>query len=150
MEEKMNDTYLLGMMEGQLDMESEERHPLTLAYLGDAVYELFVRNYLLSHGLAKSQELQKEAVRFVSANAQAEFVRILQPALTEEERDIIRKGRNCKSRNIPKNSSVSQYRYSTGLEALIGQLYLRGEAARLTEIMKIIFEEMEKRVSDVE
>ena len=111
--------------------------PLALAYLGDAVYDLYVRQYVLSQPSRRPNALHRETARFVSAKAQAKAVRLLEPALTEEERDMLRRGRNAKAHAAPKNTDVLDYRYSTGFECLIGYLYLCRRYERLEELMRI-------------
>lgn len=95
---------------------------LALAYMGDSVYELYVREYLLDKGEVQPQHLHKAAVRFVSAVSQAQSVRAWQEAeiLTEEEEGVLRRGRNAKSGSVPKSTNVQTYRYSTAFEAVLG------------------------------
>lgn len=120
---------------------------LTLAYLGDAVYELHVREYLVNTGQVKPNELHQQAVRFVSATSQATIIRQWLDAelLTEEEERIFARGRNAKSRSIPKSTSVQAYRYSTGLEALIGYLYVMDQEDRLLELLNLAIQIIEQR-----
>ncbi|MFD2672491.1 Mini-ribonuclease 3 [Marinicrinis sediminis] len=118
--------------------------PLALAYIGDSVYELFIRHCLLTRPNLKPHHLQKQAVSYVSATAQAAALTRLMPHLTETEQDVVRRGRNAKSGTIPKSATVSDYRHSTALEALIGHLYLSDEHDRLVEIMRYIIEEDEE------
>ncbi|MCF8012102.1 MAG: ribonuclease III [Clostridiales bacterium] len=116
----------------------QELSPLMLAYVGDAVYELMIRQYLLTMGPIKMQDIHREAVRYVKAGAQAKALHALRKTLNSTEHDIVRKGRNARTGHLPKNANVIDYRYSTGLESLIGYLYLEGEKERLHEVMKII------------
>lgn len=109
-------------------------HPLVLAYVGDAVYELYVRTHLLARGILKPGDLQRVAVAYVSARGQAQAVRRLLPLLREEEAAVLRRGRNAKS-GVPKNARVADYRLSTGLESLLGYLYLTGQEGRLRELI---------------
>ncbi|WP_166246029.1 Mini-ribonuclease 3 [Paenibacillus turpanensis] len=111
-------------------------HPLALAYLGDAVYEVFVRQYLISRPNNKPNHMHREATSFVSAKAQCRSIEALMPMLSEEEIDIYKRGRNAKSATSPKNTDVVVYRISTGFECLIGYLYLRGRWDRLRELME--------------
>ncbi|MDD2401472.1 MAG: ribonuclease III domain-containing protein [Clostridia bacterium] len=120
-----------------------EVSPLVLAYLGDAVYELYVRRYLINKDIAKVNKLHKKATSLVSAVAQARFLHGIEATLTEEEKNIVRRGRNAKSAHIPKNTEVFEYRLSTGFEALIGYLFLAGKEERLGEIMSSIFKQNE-------
>lgn len=107
--------------------------PLQLAYIGDAVYELLVRTYLLSKGLSV-KELHKATIKYVKAKSQASIVHILEDKLTDEEKTTVKKGRNAKSNTIPKNAEMIDYKYATGFEALIGDLYLRGQDKRLSQL----------------
>ncbi|TCP68771.1 Mini-ribonuclease 3 [Baia soyae] len=137
MEEKIN-PYLLGMGGAGLDKSPSHIHPLLQAYVGDSVYEVYVRYHLLAIGVVKPNELQKRAIQYVSAVAQAKASRIIESELTEEEADVFRRGRNAKSGSVAKSASVAQYRYSTGLESLIGYLYLSSRQERLEQLMKQI------------
>lgn len=112
---------------------------LALAYLGDAIYELYIRKYLLSKNIVKVNELQKEAVKYVSAKSQAKFLTdmIDNNMLTIEELDIVKRARNHKS-HASKSTDIITYKYSTALEALIGYLYLNNNTSRIDEIMNFI------------
>lgn len=107
--------------------------PLQLAYVGDAVYELLVRTYLLNKGMSVG-ELHKAATKYVKAKAQANIIHILEEDLSEEEKTIVKRGRNSKTNTTPKNADMIDYKYSTGFEALIGHLYLRGKEERLSTL----------------
>ena len=111
---------------------------LTLAYMGDAVYEVYVRHYLIKTGQVKPHRLHQSAVRFVAARPQAEVIRnwLNAAVLTEEEKGIVRRGRNAKSGSVPKNTDVQTYRYSTAFEALLGFLYLSGREERLRQLVE--------------
>lgn len=111
--------------------------PLALAYLGDAVYDLYVRQYVLSQPSRRPNRLHRETARYVSAKAQAQAVRLLEPELTEEERDMLRRGRNAKSHAAPKNTDVLDYRHSTGFESLVGYLYLCRRYERLERLLRM-------------
>ena len=113
--------------------------PLQLAYIGDAVYELFVRTVILNRD-QNSKLLHRKATSYVSASAQAELVHALEERLEEKEREMVRKGRNAKTNTSPKNAELIDYKYATGFECLMGYLYLSGKDERLTEI----FEEIKK------
>lgn len=110
---------------------------LTLAYIGDAVYELYVREYLIDQGGIKPNELHQQAITFVSGKAQAAilFHWFDQAFLTDEEMAVVKRGRNAKSGSIPKNTSIQIYRYSTGFEALIGYHYLLNHTERLRTLL---------------
>ena len=113
---------------------------LVLAYIGDCIYELYVRKYLINQGIVKVNLLQKEAVKYVSANSQAEYLKemIDNNYFTEEELRIIMNARNHKNNHKPRNCDIITYKYATGLEALIGYLYLNNQINRLEEIMNYI------------
>jgi ribonuclease-3 family protein len=113
-------------------------NPLVLAYVGDSVYDTFVRTMLVAGGSIQVNKLHKRAIKYVQAKAQAEIAEKLQPMLTEDEQDIMRRGRNTKSNTVPKNADMNDYRHATGLEALIGYLYLTGDTKRLMEIFELI------------
>lgn len=114
---------------------------ITLAYLGDAIYEVYVREHLISAGVAMVDELQKEAIKYVSAKSQSRILTNLidNDYLTEEEKDIVKRGRNYKRNTHPKNTDIITYKLSTGFEALIGYLYLNNQKDRLNELMMIVF-----------
>ena len=102
-----------------------------LAYLGDCVIELCVREHLVSQGLSKSGHLNEAALSFVRASAQAEAMKKLIPLLTEEEEGYFKRGRNIGHTNTPKSSTVAEYRAATGMEALFGWLHLSGRKDRI-------------------
>ena len=110
--------------------------PLVWAYIGDSVYELFIRTNLVNNSNAKPHKLHIESIKYVKAGAQANILKKIEDKLTDEEKDIVRRGRNCENHHIAKNSSVADYSYSTGFEALIGYLYLMKQDERLEEILK--------------
>jgi ribonuclease-3 family protein len=115
-------------------------NPLIWAYVGDAVYEMYVRTYLISQGVKKPHDIHVESVKFVKAANQSKLLEILLNYLTEEEIEIVRRGRNAKSYHVPKNANVMDYRRATALEALFGYLYLNKRSERIDELFKIIFE----------
>ena len=114
---------------------------LVLAYLGDSVYELYVREHLVNKNICKVNELQKEATKYVSAKAQEEFLLKMLDIefFTDEEKDIIKRARNHKNNHKPKYASIITYKNATGLEALIGYLYLNNKKDRINDIMEYIF-----------
>ncbi|GAW91133.1 Mini-ribonuclease 3 [Calderihabitans maritimus] len=118
--------------------------PLTLAYVGDAVYELYVRCQLLAKGFVKVKDLHHKAINLVNAGTQADLLKFIEPQLTDEEKNMVRRGRNAKSGDYPKKATVIDYRYSTGLECLIGYLYLMGELERIEEILGSLEEIVDK------
>lgn len=118
--------------------------PLQFAYVGDAVYELMIRTYLLDRNLAVNH-LHKATTNFVKAEAQSELIHKVKDVLTEKERSYVKKGRNTKTNSSPKNANIVDYKYATGLECLIGYLYLTNQDDRLSEIFEKMMEgEMEK------
>ncbi|MGZ0084152.1 Mini-ribonuclease 3 [Caldibacillus thermoamylovorans] len=119
---------------------------LALAYIGDAVYEVYVRRHLLAAGNVRPYELHRRAVRYVSARAQAKVIFALldEGVLTDEEKEIVRRGRNAKSGTIPKNTDVQTYRHSTAFEALIGYHFLVNNEARIIELISRSFAIIER------
>ena len=106
--------------------------PLTLAYIGDGVYELFIRNHILSQNLElTAHKIHIKAIGYVKAKSQATIMHVIENDLTEEESYIYKRGRNAKSATIPKNADVRDYRMATGFEALVGYLYLTGNFEKL-------------------
>ena len=114
---------------------------LGLAHIGDGVFELMVRSWLVLHGKATNKGLHKATVRYVAAPEQAERSQRILPLLTEEESDVFRRGRNTSPNSVPKAASREQYQTATALEALFGWLYLRGENDRLNELFDVMMEE---------
>jgi ribonuclease-3 family protein len=108
---------------------------LVLAYVGDAIFEVYVRLYLVQKGPGKVRMLHDQAADLVNAAAQAGYYRMLEPVMTSQERDVARRGRNVKSRRAPKNAKMMDYHLSTGFEALIGFLFLSGQKKRLRELI---------------
>ena len=113
---------------------------ITLAYLGDAIYEVYIREKMIKEAPLKVEQLQKKAINYVSAKAQAKILSNLidTNALTDEEWDIVKRGRNYKRSSHPKNTDIITYKLSTGFETLIGYLYLSGKTTRLREILELI------------
>lgn len=135
------------MFQDDQKMDAKQLNSLALAYMGDAVFEFYVRRRLLEKGSVKPHFLHREATLYVSAKAQASVIhRLLDSGmLTENEIAVVKRGRNAKSGTIPKNTDVQTYRYSTAFEALIGYLYLTGEHERLKEIIMAAFHLVEER-----
>lgn len=120
-----------------------EMSPLTLAFLGDGVYELFVREYLVSRGSCPVKKLHSRAVELVRCEAQAKALsEDLWPLLTEEEQAVALRGRNAHVGHVPKNAEVGDYHAATALEALFGYLYLKGETDRLRQLFAVILEKV--------
>lgn len=109
---------------------------LTLAYVGDAVYELYVRRRLLEQGHVRVGDLHHRAVGYVRARAQAEALGQLMPALSSEEEGVVRRGRNAKGHRPPRGSDPTEYAAATGFEALLGYLYLKAQDDRLAQVLK--------------
>lgn len=114
--------------------------PLTWAYIGDAVYELSIRQYLIETTNLKPNKLHKEAIKYVRAKSQAQILELLQECLTREEQEIVRRSRNTQNHHLPKNADPTDYMYSTAFEGLIGYLYLTKQEKRLDEILKKVVE----------
>lgn len=117
--------------------------PLTWAYIGDAIYELYVRNYLVDTTDLKPNNLHREAIKYVRAKAQADALNLIQDKLTEAEQDIVRRTRNTQNHHLPKNANMQEYMYATALEGLVGYLYLTQQKERLDELFKIILNSRE-------
>jgi len=118
------------------ELNMQQTSPLALAYIGDAIYEVYVRKVLIENPELSVHKLHKKAIKYVRANAQANIVLTLESELSEEEWLIVKKGRNQKSKTVPKNSDIGDYRYATGFEALIGYLFCMKRFDRLMEVMK--------------
>lgn len=124
----------------KIEKEKEEvilMNPLVWAYIGDNVYELFIRTHLINTTRLKPHKLHIEAIKYVKATSQANTLQKIYDKLTEEEQDIVRRGRNAENHHLPKNANVQDYMYSTAFEALIGYLYLTKNNVRLQEILKM-------------
>ncbi len=109
--------------------------PLSLAYIGDAVYEMYIRTYIMKDINMPVSKLHKTATRYVSARAQADIIKELLDSLTEDELSVYKRGRNAHSYTSAKNADIVDYRMATGLEALIGYLYIKKDNARLKDII---------------
>ena len=122
-------------------MDVESINVITLAYLGDAIYEVYVREHLIKMGIAKVEELQKYAIKYVSAKNQAKILNYLidNNILNSHELDIVKRGRNYKRESHPKNTDIITYKLATGFETLIGYLYLNNDIQRIDEIINNIF-----------
>lgn len=124
-------------------MQTREVNVLVLAYLGDTIYENYVRRYLIKLGISNVNDLQKEAVNYVSAKSQASFLSKMfdESFLSDEEIIVVKRARNYKTTSHPKNCDVITYKYATGLESLIGYLELENKKERIDEIMNFILGE---------
>ena len=125
------------------DVDVRTYSPLTLAYIGDGIYDLIIRSLVVAKGNTRASELHKRTSQIVKAKTQADMAEILLPMLTEEEADIYRRGRNAKSPTMAKNATMSDYRKATGFEALMGYLYVKDELPRMVELVKVGIEKME-------
>lgn len=128
-------------MENMNRKKPSEYSPLALAYLGDSVYELYVRSRIMEeYPDMPPSKLHRISIRSVRASAQAQAARNMLGDLSEKETAVFRRGRNAKSHTVPKNADITDYRFATGFEALIGYLYLEKDFRRAEEIMKIAYE----------
>lgn len=135
------------MEKGKINLEFIERKkaeddvnmlsPLVWAYIGDAIYETFIRVNLVNQSNAKPHKLHIESIKYVKAKAQADILKKIEDRLTEKEREIIRRGRNVQNHHVAKNANVADYAMSTAFEALIGYLYLTKQDNRLKEILQM-------------
>ena len=126
----------------KIDRTEEEvnlLNPLTWAYIGDCVYELYIRTKLVNESNLKPHGLHIETIKYVKAGSQADFLEKIKEILTDEEKDIVRRGRNAENHHLPKNSNVQEYMRATAFEALIGWLYLTKQNSRLIEIFNFLF-----------
>lgn len=127
-----------------LDLERDTLLSLSslgLAHLGDSVFEVMVRSWLILQGKAKAKDLHRATVQYVAAPAQARLLQHILPLLTEEEADVFRRGRNTAPHSIPKAASRGDYQAATGLEALFGWLYLQGRTERLNELFHTMMDQ---------
>lgn len=119
------------------EAEARMMAPLVLAYVGDAIFEVFIRNYLINEITVSVNQYHKRATHYVRAKAQANVVHALKTELSEAEWTVVKRGRNQKSATVPKNADLNDYRYATGFEALLGYLFYIGEYDRLSQIMNM-------------
>ena len=137
----------LGYLKETFELEYQDIRtysPLTLAYIGDAIYELVIRTILVEKGNTQVNKLHKRASRLVKASAQSAMIEKLKPYLTEEELGVFKRGRNAKAATMAKNATMSDYRRATGFEALMGYLYLTEQWERMLELMKTGIREVEQ------
>ena len=120
--------------------EARLMNPLVLAYMGDAVYEVFVRQYVIAQANHRPNHLHRMSTRYVSAKAQAKAVEHLMPMLSDEEIEQVKRGRNAKSGSSPKNTDILVYRHSTAFECLLGYLFYTGRRERMEELMRLALE----------
>jgi len=134
------------MLDYENNIDAKQLNGLALAYMGDAVFESYVRRHLLYNGQVRPNQLHRLATRYVSAKAQCRilFQFMDEKLLNKEESAVVMRGRNAKSGTVPKNTDVQTYRYSTAFEALIGYLFLEGRLERLEELVEKAFSCVEK------
>lgn len=140
--EKMNTNHLLDDIRKFFQISQKETNsysPLTLAYLGDAVFEIVVRTIIVEKKSGTVKSLHRQSSGLVNAKAQAELMSRIMNTLTEEEISVFKRGRNAKSHSVAKNADIHDYRTATGFEALMGYLYLNGEMERLLELIRLGF-----------
>ena len=126
-----------------MDNNNNQPNSLSLAFLGDAVYSLMVRDYLIGTVHPHASKLHPLSIRLVNAASQAKAAKKILPLLNEEEADIFRRGRNAHTSHTPKNQTEEDYHYATGLEALFGYLYLNKQENRMADLFKLITEDFE-------
>jgi ribonuclease-3 family protein len=127
---------ILESLFGLPSLKLEQYSPLTLAYIGDAAYELVIRTVLVRKGNAPVNRLHRQAISLVKAEKQSEMAAVLEDRFTEEEKAVYRRGRNAKSATSAKNASIVDYRRATGFEAVMGYLYLKGDYRRMMELIR--------------
>ncbi|MFE8698581.1 Mini-ribonuclease 3 [Cytobacillus sp. FJAT-53684] len=128
-------------------IDEKQLNSLALAYMGDAVFEIYVRRHLIQSGQVRPNQLHREATYYVSAKAQSQIIHqfLDSSVLSDEETAVVKRGRNAKSGTVPKNTDVQTYRYSTAFESLIGYLYLSEKEERLEEIILAAFQIVENK-----
>ncbi len=144
---KDTNTTLMAVVRRTFDLPEQDIRsysPLTLAYIGDAIYDLIIRTMLVERGNSQVNKLHQRASAMVKAVAQKEIMLVIEPLLTEEERGYYKRGRNAKSYTTAKNASVGEYRVATGFESLMGFLYLTDQQERLMELVKIGVERLQE------
>lgn len=120
--------------------------PLTLAYIGDAVYDLIIRTVVVQKGNTSANKLHKQTIEYVKAPAQAGLIEAIMEDLTEEEAGIYRRGKNAKPYTMAKNATMNEYKKATGFEALVGYLYLTDKVDRILELIQIGLHKTEKGI----
>ncbi len=125
------------------DIKADTLSPLTLAFTGDAVFSLYIREMLVCEANRPVGQLHKLSVNWVKAEAQSKGMRAILPLLTEKETEVFKRGRNAHTSHTPKNQSGCDYHYATGFEALVGYLYLKDETGRLNELLNEVIKAIE-------
>lgn len=126
---------------GEVDIRAYS--PLTLAYIGDAIYDLIIRTVVVERSNRPANKLHKTVIQYVNAGTQARMINVLEEEMTEEEKAVYHRGRNAKSYTSAKNASIADYRKATGLEALFGYLYLQNKTDRLLTLVRLAFDKLE-------
>lgn len=134
MEKGINEYILANFGMEHVDVRSYS--PLTLAYIGDGIFDLIIRSIIVGKGNTRANELHKQTSQIVKAHTQSEMIEVLLPELTEEELAVYKRGRNAKSPTMAKNATMADYRRATGFEALMGYLYLENHMERMMELIK--------------
>ena len=132
------------------EVDIREYSPLTLAYIGDCIYDLVIKSLVINEGNKQVNKLHQETSKLVQASAQSLMMRTMQEHLTEEEHAVYKRGRNAKSVSPAKNQSITDYRRATGFEALLGYLYLKKDYKRLLELVKIGLDSLDNSKSDAQ
>ena len=127
----MEDLFEINRTDEEINLLS----PLTWAYVGDCVYELYIRTKLVNKTKMKPHQLHIEAIKHVKAKSQAELLQKIEDELTDEEKDIVRRTRNTQNHHLPKNSNIQEYMYATAFEGLIGYLYLTKQNQRIKYLL---------------
>ena len=125
------------------DIKADTLSPLTLAFTGDAVFSMYIREMLVCEANRPVGQLHKLSVNWVKAEAQSKGMHAILPLLTEKETEVFKRGRNAHTSHTPKNQSGCDYHYATGFEALVGYLYLKDETERLTELLNEVIKAIE-------
>ena len=136
------------LFEAEPQVDIREMNPLSLAFMGDGVLELLVRQRLVERSRLLPGKLHAEAVRYVSARSQFLEMKLLEPMLTEEEYAVFRRGKNANKATVAKHASVEEYRTSTGFECLLGWLYLKGRNERILELMNVLWRDFEPETQE--
>lgn len=131
---------------GECEVDIRTYSPLTLAYIGDAIFEMVIRTLIVEKGQRAANSLHKHTTKIVCAGTQAAMIEALSDVLTAEEQSIYRRGKNTKINSSAKNASLADYRKATGFEALCGYLYLSGNTKRVVELIKIALEKLQIEV----
>ena len=137
------DSYMRELFQME-EVDMKEYSPLTLAYIGDSIYDLIIKSLVVNRGNKQVNKLHKDTSSLVQASSQSLMMRTMQEHLTEEEHAIYKRGRNAKSVSPAKNQTITDYRRATGFEALLGYLYLKRDWKRLLDLVKIGLDSLEK------